>query len=98
MELFLNIVIISCAAYLLGSIPTSFIIGKLWKGVDLREHGSGNLGAANTFRILGVKAAIPVLIIDIGKGFLAVKLVARLGIDNPLAVALAALLAILGHN
>ncbi len=98
MELFLKIIIISFAGYLLGSIPTSFIIGKLWKGLDLREHGSGNLGAANTFRILGVKAAIPVLIIDIGKGFLAVKLVAMMGIENPLLVALAALLAILGHN
>jgi glycerol-3-phosphate acyltransferase PlsY len=98
MELFFNIILVSFASYLLGSIPTSFIIGKVWRGIDLREHGSGNLGAANTFRILGARAAVPVLIIDIGKGFLAVKMVSILGIDNFMFTALAALLAIIGHN
>ena len=54
-------------AYLVGSFPTSFLVGRL-RGIDLREHGSGNLGATNTFRVLGVWAAIPVLIIDVLKG------------------------------
>jgi glycerol-3-phosphate acyltransferase PlsY len=57
------------AAYLMGSIPTSFIVGKLFHGVDLREHGSGNLGATNAFRVLGPKSALPVVLVDIGKGF-----------------------------
>lgn len=61
-------------AYLLGSIPTSVWIGKLFYGIDVREFGSGNAGATNTFRVLGKKAGIPVLIIDILKGFAAVML------------------------
>lgn len=55
-------------AYLVGSIPTSFLVGRL-RGIDLREHGSGNLGATNTFRVLGAWAAVPVLVVDILKGF-----------------------------
>ena len=98
MELFRNIVVVSLSSYLLGAIPSSFIMGKILKGIDLRDHGSGNLGAANTFRILGAKAAIPVLIMDIGKGFLAVKLVSIFGVDNSIFIAFAALLAVLGHN
>ncbi|HMA77487.1 MAG TPA: glycerol-3-phosphate 1-O-acyltransferase PlsY [Candidatus Krumholzibacteriaceae bacterium] len=98
MELLVNILLVSASGYLLGSIPTSFILGKVLKGVDLREFGSGNLGAANTFRVLGAKAAVPVLIIDIGKGFLAVKAVSLFGIDNSTLIALAAFLAVLGHN
>ncbi|MDB2415559.1 glycerol-3-phosphate 1-O-acyltransferase PlsY [bacterium] len=62
-------------AYLLGSIPFSVIAGKLLKGIDVREYGSGNAGATNTFRVLGKKAGIPVLILDVFKGFLAVDLV-----------------------
>lgn len=60
-------------AYLLGSIPTAVWIGKLFYGTDVREHGSKNAGATNTFRILGAKAGIPVLVIDMLKGWLAVK-------------------------
>jgi glycerol-3-phosphate acyltransferase PlsY len=55
-------------AYLTGAIPTSFIIGRL-RGIDLREHGSGNLGATNAFRVLGWKAALPIFILDIAKGW-----------------------------
>ncbi|MDZ7859933.1 MAG: glycerol-3-phosphate 1-O-acyltransferase PlsY [Candidatus Krumholzibacteriota bacterium] len=98
MELLVNILFVSASGYLLGSIPTSFILGKILKGVDLREFGSGNLGAANTFRVLGAKAAVPVLIIDIGKGFLAVKAVSLFGIDSSTFIALAAFFAVLGHN
>lgn len=57
------------AAYLAGSIPTSFIVGKIFHGIDLLEHGSGNLGATNAFRVLGAKSALPVVFIDVGKGF-----------------------------
>lgn len=55
-------------SYLLGSFPTSFLMGRL-HGIDLREQGSGNLGATNTFRVLGAWAAIPVFIVDVLKGF-----------------------------
>ena len=62
-------------SYLIGSIPFSIIAGKLFKGIDVREYGSGNAGATNTFRVLGKKAGIPVLILDILKGLIAVDLV-----------------------
>jgi len=61
-------------AYLLGSIPTAVWIGKFFYRIDVREYGSGNAGATNTFRVLGKKAGIPVLIIDVLKGFAAVNL------------------------
>ena len=56
------------ASYLLGATPTSYIAGKLGRGIDLREHGSKNLGATNVYRILGWKYAIPVALVDIAKG------------------------------
>jgi len=59
------------AAYLLGSIPTAVWAGKILRGIDLREHGSGNAGAANAIRVLGWKIGVPVLIIDLAKGWLA---------------------------
>ena len=62
-------------AYLIGAIPFSVIAGKVLKGIDVREYGSGNAGATNTFRVLGKKAGIPVLLLDVFKGFLAVDLV-----------------------
>lgn len=61
-------------AYLLGSFPTAVWIGRAFYNIDVREFGSGNAGATNTFRVLGKKAGIPVLIIDIVKGSLAVSL------------------------
>lgn len=69
-----TILILILGAYLLGSIPTSVWIGKLFYNIDVREFGSGNAGATNTFRVLGKKAGIPVLIIDILKGTAAVAL------------------------
>jgi glycerol-3-phosphate acyltransferase PlsY len=57
------------ASYLVGAIPTSYIVGRIARGIDLREHGSGNLGATNAFRVLGWKAATPIFIVDIAKGF-----------------------------
>jgi acyl phosphate:glycerol-3-phosphate acyltransferase len=62
------------AAYLLGSIPTAVWIGKVFHGIDVREHGSGNAGTTNTIRILGWKTGIPVLVIDMAKGWTAAML------------------------
>ncbi len=61
-------------SYLLGSIPTAVWIGKYFFQTDVREHGSGNAGATNTFRILGKKAGVPVLLIDVLKGWISVML------------------------
>ena len=67
-------IIIIPGAYLLGSIPTSVWLGRAIKGVDLREHGSGNAGATNAFRVLGKPIGSVVLLLDMLKGFLAVNL------------------------
>jgi glycerol-3-phosphate acyltransferase PlsY len=68
------IAILVVLAYLLGSIPTAVWVSKRIYGIDIREHGSGNAGATNTFRILGSKAGSGVMLGDMLKGFLAVKL------------------------
>ncbi|HQW85966.1 MAG TPA: glycerol-3-phosphate 1-O-acyltransferase PlsY [Flavobacteriales bacterium] len=60
-------------AYLIGSIPTSVWWGRALHGIDVREHGSRNAGATNTFRVLGPRAGVPVLLIDVLKGFLPVR-------------------------
>ncbi len=98
MDLLVKIISIAVLSYLLGSIPSSFIMGKLVKKIDLREHGSGNLGAANTFRVLGKGAAIPVLIFDIGKGFLAARYLPLLGGEHIIFSLIAAVLVVIGHN
>ena len=67
-------IILLFSAYLLGSIPTAVWIGKFFYKMDVREYGSGNAGATNTFRVLGKRAGIPVLMIDVMKGFAAVSL------------------------
>lgn len=71
----LLIISVFIAAYLLGSIPTAVWIGRAVYNIDVREHGSGNAGATNTFRVLGKKAAIPVVLIDIAKAYAASSLV-----------------------
>ncbi|MGN6567305.1 MAG: glycerol-3-phosphate 1-O-acyltransferase PlsY [Flavipsychrobacter sp.] len=70
----MGIAILIILAYLLGSIPTAVWVSKRVYGIDIREHGSGNAGATNTFRILGSKAGSLVMLGDMLKGFLAVKL------------------------
>jgi len=90
------LVIISC--YLLGSIPFGYIVGELFKKVDIRELGSGNIGASNAFRILGPPLASLVLIGDIGKGIFSIYLVRLLNIDNSLILTIAGLAVICGHD
>ena len=70
----MDIAILIILAYFVGSIPTAVWISKKVYGIDIREHGSGNAGATNTFRILGKKAGSVVMLVDMLKGFLAVKL------------------------
>ncbi|WP_416825865.1 glycerol-3-phosphate 1-O-acyltransferase PlsY [Ectobacillus polymachus] len=82
-------------AYLLGSIPFALIVGKVGYGVDIRQHGSGNLGATNTFRTLGKKAGFTVTAADILKGTLAASLPVLFGLSiNPLWFGI---VAVIGH-
>lgn len=87
-------------AYLLGSISFSFLYGKLFKGIDIRQHGSGNAGATNTLRVIGKGPAIVVLLLDAAKGVAAVWVGIGLGAGSGVAFipALAGLAAIAGHN
>lgn len=74
----LSVITVFIICYLIGAIPSSLWTGKLFFGVDIRDHGSGNAGATNTFRILGWKAGTGVLLFDFGKGLLCTTLVYRL--------------------
>ncbi|WP_295652816.1 glycerol-3-phosphate 1-O-acyltransferase PlsY [uncultured Mucilaginibacter sp.] len=73
-------------AYLFGSIPTAVWIGLAFYKVDVREYGSGNAGATNTFRVLGKKAGIPVMLIDILKGWTATNLAFFIGVSTTGAI------------
>jgi acyl phosphate:glycerol-3-phosphate acyltransferase len=91
-------------AYVVGSIPAAYIAGKVTRGIDLRHHGSGNLGATNVYRVLGAKTAIVVLLFDAAKGAMPALWFPRLfGVDRagPQAVTLWAIAfgiaAIIGH-
>ena len=83
--------------YLLGSIPTAYIAGRLLRGEDIRQMGDENSGAANTFRELGGKAGITVGIIDAAKGFLAVLIAQASGASQGFVLITGAA-AVVGHN
>lgn len=88
-------IIILILAYLLGSIPFALVVGKIGYGIDIREHGSGNLGGTNTFRTLGITAGMIVTVCDILKGTLAASLPVLLAAEiHPL---IAGLCAVVGH-
>lgn len=85
--------------YILGSIPFAYLAGRITRGIDLREHGSGNLGATNVYRTLGWKVAVVVFLLDVLKGAAPVLLVLRFGVGDHLhwwAIA-AGVAAIAGH-
>jgi glycerol-3-phosphate acyltransferase PlsY len=86
-------------SYLIGSIPTAFIAGKLLKNIDIREHGSGNMGATNVFRVLGKKPGIAVLVLDILKGVVGVAVIGSLfGFTDVLTYVILGIAAVCGHN
>jgi len=66
----ISITLLILASYLVGSIPTAYIVGRLAKGIDIRKHGSGNVGASNVFRVIGKKWGTAVLAFDMLKGFI----------------------------
>lgn len=84
-------------SYLFGSISASLILGRVLKGIDIRNYGSGSTGSTNTLRTLGVKAAAAVFILDMLKGVIPV-LLAKAVSDDPRLEVVAALAAILGHD
>ena len=84
-------------AFVVGGIPFGYLLVRLKTGRDVRSMGSGNIGATNVLRTTGRAIAIITLLLDIGKGFLAVWLAARLSADSPLWMSAAALAVILGH-
>ncbi|MEC0243348.1 glycerol-3-phosphate 1-O-acyltransferase PlsY [Paenibacillus dokdonensis] len=85
-------------SYLLGSVSFSVVLAKMLKGIDIRQHGSGNAGATNTLRILGKGPAIVVLLLDVLKGIIAVLVGRWLGDGNDWIPALCGIAAIIGHN
>jgi len=84
------------AGYLIGSVPNGLWIGRLVSGADLRSEGSGKIGATNAFRKLGLRWAVLIVLLDMGKGVLPVAII-MLAFDSPTGEALAALSAIIGH-
>jgi acyl phosphate:glycerol-3-phosphate acyltransferase len=95
-NIFLSVVAL-IVAYLLGSIPTAYIIGRMRKGTDIRQVGSRNMGAMNTFYSVGFWWGALVLFADIGKGAASIAIAQALGL-NQYVVFAAGLLAIIGHN
>jgi len=93
----MNNFILACAAYLLGTFPSAFIIGKIFGGLDIRATGSGNVGAMNTAREVGILPGVLTLLLDLLKALFAVYLATRLGTCSYMPL-IAGLLVILGHN
>jgi len=83
--------------YFLGSVPTAYVAGRILKGVDIRQIGDGNMGAANVFRRLSPKAGVAVGIVDAGKGALAILIAQAANIPQA-AVLFAGAAAVVGHN
>lgn len=98
----LSILLIILLSYLAGSIPTSIIVSKLFFKYDIRDHGSGNAGATNAFRVMGWKTGLFVMLVDFGKGALATYLISQIRIDSlswPLVYIqiIAGFFAVIGH-
>lgn len=95
----IEIVLAVFLSYLIGSIPAAFMAGKLLKGIDIREHGSGNMGATNVFRVLGKGPGIVVLAVDILKGVLGVVLVGQLfQFEEIFTFVVLGIASVCGHN
>lgn len=98
----MSIFLLVITAYLIGSFPTAYLMGRLVKGIDLREHGSGNVGATNVMRVLGTGPGIVTLLIDLLKGFVVVYFIApafcRELSQLPLYRILSCVAVIVGHN
>jgi glycerol-3-phosphate acyltransferase PlsY len=97
----MSLLLAALLGYLLGAIPFGLMVGRLTRGIDLRDYGSHRTGATNALRTLGLRAAALVFLLDVGKGVAAVVLARLLFADDPLvewAAAIAGFAAIVGHN
>ena len=92
----MDLIVISLVGYLIGAVPFAFVIGKVFYHTDVRQHGSGNLGGSNTGRVLGSKAGVAVMTLDLLKVTLVVFLAAEF-CTTPWAIACGAVSAALGH-
>jgi glycerol-3-phosphate acyltransferase PlsY len=89
--------LVAAIAYVLGAIPFGYLLVKLTTGADVRAEGSGNIGATNVLRTTGRAAAVTTLLLDIGKGYLAVWIAGRLTEHDPLWMSVAAIAVMAGH-
>jgi len=100
----LVLVLILFASYVIGSFPTSIIVGRVVRGIDIRDHGSGNAGGTNVFRVLGLKPALVVILFDVGKGWLPASYIAKAYVESTpipdlgLFQILCGFFAVLGHT
>lgn len=85
------------ASYLLGAIPTSYLAGRVFRGIDLREQGSKNLGATNLYRLLGWRFAVPVALFDMAKGAIPVLVFAPRVSSSELFALVCGVIAMAGH-
>ncbi|MFQ5770289.1 MAG: glycerol-3-phosphate 1-O-acyltransferase PlsY [bacterium] len=97
-----SLFIIILLSYLVGSFPTSIVVGRMSRRIDIRDYGSKNAGGTNVFRVLGWKAGLLVAVVDVGKGLLATLLVSKiridpLSLDYELVQILAGVAAVIGH-
>ncbi len=90
-------ILLVAGAYLLGSIPAAYIVARLGKGIDIRKHGSGNVGASNVASSTSLWMSVPVFLFDIGKGYIAVWLAGQAGLA-PYFQILVGIFAVIGHN
>lgn len=99
----IELIIALMLSYLVGGIPTSIIAGRILKGIDIRDHGSGNAGATNVYRVLGPVPAVIVVLIDAGKGIVSVLLISNIVpqtlLNDPVGIKIiCGMAAVIGHS
>ncbi|MCH8229952.1 MAG: glycerol-3-phosphate acyltransferase, partial [Chloroflexi bacterium] len=90
-------IVVLVTAYFIGAVPSGVIVGRLWRGVDIRSYGSGGSGATNVARTLGLRAGAAVFASDFGKGIIVAVIARLVSPDAAWLVALAGTVAVLGH-
>lgn len=98
----MNLVFYFALCYLIGAFPSAVVLGRLFRGVDVRKHGSGNAGGTNAWRVLGWKIGLPVMLLDVAKGVLCAVGVSRLPlgavpVDTQTLAVLCGVVAVIGH-
>ncbi|MFC1992083.1 glycerol-3-phosphate acyltransferase [Chloroflexota bacterium] len=97
MAIWLRLILLIAGAYLLGAVPTAYLVAKWRRGIDIRQYGSGNVGASNVLAIVSKRWSIAVTVFDIGKGVLAVWVAQLVGLGAA-QQAVTGIVAIIGHN